>query len=245
MSQSTRVLSRGLVARCMVAATIAAVTVVAATNPRLEASSVVFSIETPSRVTMSRLVQAVRLGDSSGAGAQPAVQSEAPVAAANVSTCRTDLGPSALTLTISSIAYSCPVYTGGQATLDSGAVTFITDPSLTAVLADSPGAPGTLWLAGHRVSHGGAFAAVPSLVDGALVVVSKGTTTATYRVVGRVYVGVDHDQVVDAGGGATGLATAKSVLRPDLGANRAPRLVLQTCDGPTFRWMIYADLIEG
>jgi sortase (surface protein transpeptidase) len=218
------------------------------TNLRVGADPVVFSIDTSNRVTQSRLVQARRLDPpdpANGAGEQPASESEAPVAPVNVSTCRTDLGPPALIVTIPSLSYSCPVYTGGQATLNSGAVTSITDPSLTAVLADTPGAPGTLWLAGHRVSHGGAFAAVPSLADGALIVVSNATTTATYRVVGRIYVAVDHDQVVDAVGNATGLATAQSVLRTDLGGDGAPRLVLQTCDGPNFRWMIYADLAIG
>ena len=53
------------------------------------------------------------------------------------------------------------------------------------------------------------------------------------------------DEVVDASGQTSELATAAAVLRADLGASLAPRLVLQTCDADNFNWMIYADLIAG
>ena len=69
-----------------------------------------------------------------------------------------------------------------------GAVTLISDEAIKQVLADHPGAPGVLWLAGHRVSHGGAFAAVPDLAGGAIIAVDDGTLSASYRVVGRIYV---------------------------------------------------------
>ena len=82
----------------------------------------------------------------------PAVPVASPV---NRSTCRSDLDGAVMTLTIPDISYTCPVYAAGQATLNSGAVTLITDPAIAQVLADHPGAPGLLWLAGHRVSHGG------------------------------------------------------------------------------------------
>jgi sortase (surface protein transpeptidase) len=150
-----------------------------------------------------------------------------------------------MTITIPDISYSCPVYGGGQATLDSGAATQITDPAIQRVLADHPGGAGLLWIAGHRASHGGAFAAVPDLADGAIIVVADGTFTASYRVVGRLYVTVVNNRVVDASGQATGEATLDSIIRPDHGGDGASRLLLQTCDGDNNRWMIYADLVIG
>ena len=161
----------------------------------------------------------------------------------NQSTCRHDLPNAAMTITIPDISYSCPVYAGGQSMLNSGAATLITDSAIASVVADHPGGPGLLWIAGHRVSHGAAFAAVPNLADGALVTVSDGEYTATYRVVGRSYVSIMNDRVVDAQGNATGEATLDSILRADHGGNNAARLLLQTCDGDTHRWMIYADLV--
>ncbi|MGZ6980798.1 MAG: hypothetical protein ACXVH5_01405 [Ilumatobacteraceae bacterium] len=68
---------------------------------------------------------------------------------------------------------------------------------------------------------------------------------ALYRVVGRLYVTVSDNRVVDASGSPTGEATLDSIIRPDHGGNRAARLSLQTCDGDTHRWMIYADLVTG
>ena len=50
-------------------------------------------------------------------------------------------------------------------------------------------------------------------------------------------------RVVDAQGNPTGEATLDSILRADHGGNNAARLLLQTCDGDTHRWMIYADLV--
>ena len=148
-----------------------------------------------------------------------------------------------MTLTISDISYTCPVYAGGQAMLNSGAVTLISDAAIARVLADPSGAPGLVWLAGHRVSHGGAFAAVPDLADGAVITVDDATFSASYRIVGRMYVEIKNDRVVDASGHATGATTLDSIIRPDHGANGAARLLLQTCDGENHRWMIYADLI--
>ncbi|MEP7047086.1 MAG: sortase [Ilumatobacteraceae bacterium] len=161
----------------------------------------------------------------------------------NRSNCRQDLANPVMTITIPDVSYTCPVYSGGQAMLDSGAATLITDPAIAQVLADRPGGAGLLWVAGHRTSHGGAFAAVPTLADGALITVSDDTYTATYRVVGRLYVTIRNDRVVDANGNATGQATLDSIIRPDHGGNKAARLLLQTCDGDTHRWMIYADLV--
>jgi sortase (surface protein transpeptidase) len=204
------------------------------------------------------------VGAMSGAELAPAVrldppapvdpslsEADAPVAAApvapivNTSNCRSDLAGSAMTIQIPAISYSCPVYAGGQQMLNSGAVTQITDDAVASVLADYPGGPGVLWVAAHRSSHGGAFAAVPNLADGALVTMSDGTHTATYRIVGRIYVTIKNDRVVDSTGHATGAATLDSIIRPDHGGLGASRLLLQTCDGDDHRWMIYADLVTG
>jgi sortase (surface protein transpeptidase) len=174
----------------------------------------------------------------------PAPVAAAPAPMVNRSTCRHDLGGSVMTITIPDISYSCPVYAGGQAMLDSGAVTQISDEAIEPVLADQPGQPGVLWLAAHRVSHGGAFASVPDLADGALITVTEGTNTRTYKVVGRLYVTIKNDRVVDASGQATGAATLDSIIRPDHGGQGASRLLLQTCDGDAHRWMIYADLVS-
>lgn len=172
---------------------------------------------------------------SSAVALMPAVRLNPPVSpVVNQSNCRTDLANPVFTITIPDIAYSCPVYAGSQNTLDSGAVTQISDPAIARVLADHPGGPGLLWLAGHRTAHGGAFAAVPSLADGALIKIDG----ATYQVVGRAYVTIRNDRVV-----ATGEATLDSIIRPDHGGNGEGRLLLQTCDGADHRWMIYADLV--
>jgi sortase (surface protein transpeptidase)/transcriptional regulator with XRE-family HTH domain len=194
-------------------------------------------------------------GAADSAGLEPAVRVQVPVAATPETTvptgadsgsgCNTDPGAAVMSLTIADLSYDCPVYAGGQSQIDAGFVTLVTDAGANAVLATRPGDPGTLWLAGHRTTHGAAFADVPDLADGALVTVADGGTTATYRVVGRAYVEVSNDRVVDASGNATALATWESIIRTDLGGDLAPRLVLQTCDGSDFRWMIYADLVTG
>lgn len=169
----------------------------------------------------------------------------APSALPNQSGCNPDASEAVMTLVIPDIAYTCPVYPGGQPMIDAGFVTLVTDAGANPVLATRPGDPGTLWLAGHRTTRGAAFAQVPDLADGALVSVSSGGATATYRVVGRSYVEVRGGRVVDAAGTATATATWASIIRSDFSGNLAPRLVLQTCEGDDFRWMIYADLVSG
>jgi len=189
------------------------------------------------------------VGAPSGETLSPAVRLDVDVAVAsappveNRSTCRNDLAGAAMTITIPDISYSCPVYAGGQAMLNSGAVTQIYDDAISQVLADYPGGPGVFWIAGHRTSHGGAFAAVPNLADGALITLSDEANTATYRVIGRAYVAVQNDRVIDTSGHATSAATLDSIIRADHGGNGAARLLLQTCDGENHRWMIYADLV--
>ena len=163
----------------------------------------------------------------------------------NLSSCRTNLASPVATVSIPSISYQCPLYSGSQATIDSGAATWISQPASVTTLATHAGGPGAIWLAGHRSSHGGAFAAIPDLQDGAIVTVSDATGSASYRIVGRVYVQVRGGLVLDSTGTPTTAATLSALLRPDLGGSLEPRLVIQTCDGENFRWMIYGDLISG
>jgi hypothetical protein len=86
---------------------------------------------------------------------------------------------------------------------------------------------------------------MPDLVDGAVVTLTDATGTASYRVVGRVYVSVSGGLVVDSAGTPSNAATLDALLRPDHGAALEPRLVIQTCDGVDNRWMIFADLITS
>ena len=171
---------------------------------------------------------------------------EAPIVKPqNQSTCRDDLPGAVMTITMADISYRCPVYAGGQSVIDTGAATLITDQGVSPLLALHPGDGGTLWIAAHHSSHGGPFAEVPSLTDGAIITISDSNRTVSYRVVSRVHVSVRDGLVVDAAGEATDAATQDSVFRPDHGGAGEPRLLLQTCDGSNWRWMIYADLIVG
>lgn len=180
---------------------------------------------------------------------RPAVRMDAPrvsttsTTITNRSKCRTGETDAAMQISIVDISYDCPVYAGGQSTIDGGYVTLVDDRGTSPLLATQPGEPGTLWLAAHRTSHGGAFAAVPSLADGAIITLTEGTTQSTYVVVGRAYVEIRNGLVVDGSGQATHDATVDAIIRPDRGGNLAPRLLLQTCDGEDHRWMIYADLV--
>jgi sortase (surface protein transpeptidase) len=171
---------------------------------------------------------------------------ETPIVKAHTrSTCRADLPDEVMTITIADISYSCPVYAGGQSVIDTGAATLITDQGASPLLALHPGDGGTLWIAAHHSTHGGPFAEVPHLIDGAIITVSDGGRTVSYRVVSRVHVNVRDGLVVDAAGEASDSATQDSVFRPDHGGAGEPRLLLQTCDGSNWRWLVYADLVAG
>jgi hypothetical protein len=121
------------------------------------------------------------------------------------------------------IGYECAVYPGGQSVIDAGVATVITANESPFALASSPGDAGTLWITGHRESHGGPFAAVPDLADGAIITVSDGSAVASYVVVGRVYVEVRDGLAVDASGTPTEAATMDAVLRPDHRSSAAER----------------------
>lgn len=222
---------------------VAAATVVAAVGDRMVAAA-------PAPASATTIV-----GPAAVDGLAPAVRLKAPVVTpsvpvpveaapvVNVSSCRTDLGDSVATMTVPSISYACPIYSGTQATIDAGAATWVSQPSSITTLATHVGGPGTIWLAGHRTSHGGAFAAMPDLVDGAVLTLTDATGTASYRIVGRVYVQVSGGLVLDGTGTPSNAATLDALLRADRGGALEPRLVIQTCDGLNYRWMIYADLI--
>ncbi|MBI5090496.1 MAG: sortase, partial [Actinobacteria bacterium] len=179
-------------------------------------------------------VATVRTGESTGpvvtevtavsSTLQPAVRLDAPdpvptsaPATANQSTCRTGVDEAAMQITIDDISYDCPVYAGGQSTIDAGFVTLVNDRGTNSLLAEQPGDAGTLWLAAHRTSHGGAFAAVPSLVDGALITITQGTSEWTYVVVDRAYVTVSNGVVLDTYGRASHDATVDAIVRADQG----------------------------
>jgi sortase (surface protein transpeptidase) len=179
-----------------------------------------------------------------------AAASEAAVATTlppptNQSTCRSDLPGAVMTITMADISYECAVYPGGQSVIDAGVATVITAEESPLALATGPGDAGTLWITGHRVSHGGPFAAVPDLADGAIITVSDATATASYVIVGRAYVEIRDGLAVDATGQATEAATLDAVLRTDRNADLSRRLLVQTCDAEDFRWMIYADLVTA
>ena len=245
MSRLVSSRDRGVTGRAVIAAGLIAIATAATVS--------LWSADRPAVADAPRfqIQSASVVGAVSGETLSPAVRvdvdmtvaSAAPVV--NVSTCRNDLAGAVMTMTIPDISYSCNIFAGGQQMLNSGAATLITDDAISRVLADHPGGPGVFWLAGHRTSHGGAFAAVPNLSDRAPITLADGTRTATYRVVGRAYVAIWNDQVIDASGNATGAATLDSIIRPDHGGNGAARLLLQTCDGEGHRWMIYADLVTS
>ncbi len=88
------------------------------------------------------------------------VASEAPPR--DRSGCNPDPSEAVMSVVIPDIGYSCPVYVGGQPMIDAGFVTLVTDVGSNPALATRPGRPGTLWLAGHRTTHGAAFADVPT-----------------------------------------------------------------------------------
>jgi LPXTG-site transpeptidase (sortase) family protein len=230
-----------------------------------QASSVVVAAPTPAALTGSNTEATMTISVAKGAALLPALRLTAPAqteavapdaasasapptvtlpGVVNKSNCLSDPATQVMRVVIPSISYDCPVYAGGQAQIDSGLVTLVTGGA-DKRLATQPGDPGTIWLAAHRSVHGGAFSAVPSLADGALITVATGANIVTYRVVARAYVQVRNGLVVDGNGQATEAATLDSVFRADRNPTNAPRLVLQTCDGANFRWMIYADLVSG
>jgi sortase (surface protein transpeptidase) len=167
----------------------------------------------------------------------------------NRSSCRQGLEGSTAVMVIPSIGYVCPVFRGGQRTIDSGAATWFTGWPDRSEQASVIGGPGTVWMAGHRTSHGAPFLEIPNIPDGADVTFFVGAETVTYRIVGRMMFTVDSAGFVlsdtDGDGDLEGSAQAgyRAIFRDDLGGGMAPRLVLQTCDGRDGRWILYADRV--
>lgn len=144
------------------------------------------------------------------------------------STCRTDVPPVVMRLTIPSLGYSCPVVWPAdgntQAALDTGAVVGL-------LWALAPGQPGTIWVGGHHTSHGAPFADLLDLRPGDVVrldgVDHLAGYAGTYTVVETVNVARTDQAAPFRGADAT---------------DRNPRLTLQTSDGNDRLWMVYADL---
>jgi sortase (surface protein transpeptidase) len=243
---SAPVSGRGRSALIAFALASASVSATLATVPAFAAPAIAESAQPAASATGAAdadgLMPAVRLDVPTGEPATP-IEQQPIEEFVNRSRCRTSSATPTMTIVIAQIGYRCPVYPGGQSTLDLGFVTLMTDNGGSSVLTTRPGAAGTVWIAAHRTSHGGAFAAVPGLTEGAEITISDGESTATYRVVGRTRVQVRDGLVVDAAGQRSQAATIDSVIRADRGGNMAPRLLLQTCDGENFRWMVYADLV--
>ena len=196
-------------------------TTVPAVDATVAVEAVVEPIVEPTTAPTAELAVETPVEVASAGPVPAAAPAPAQAAPANQSGCRTDLARSVMTIEMLDIGYSCPVYAGGQSTIDSGAVTLITDQGSSPLLATHPGDSGTLWIAAHRTSHGAAFAAVPDLADGAIITVSDGGRTASYRVVGRAYVEARNGMVIDASGNPTDAATLDSVLRTDRGGDLA------------------------
>lgn len=81
---------------------------------------------------------------------------------------------------VSSVGIDLPVIGGGQSVIDEGRVAHYTAQGWEPAVP--PGAPGTYWLAAHRTTHGGPFAALPDIVVGAQVEVSTKDRTYVYTV---------------------------------------------------------------
>jgi hypothetical protein len=187
-------------------------------------------------------------GEAVGEAPAPPTTLGAPVIE-NRSSCRQGLDGSVAVMVIPSISYVCPVFRGGQRTIDSGAATWFTGWPDRSEQASTIGGPGTVWMAGHRTSHGAPFFEIPNIADGADVTFFVGAEAVTYRIVGRMMFTVDSAGFVlsdtDGDGDLEGSAQAgyRAIFRDDLGGGMVPRLVLQTCDGRDGRWILYADRV--
>lgn len=162
----------------------------------------------------------------------------------NLSTCRHLNREPIYTIIIPALSYNCPVYIGQQGTIDEGAVTLWEhfNPFGWA-MSLQPDQMGTHYLAAHRSTHGSPFYTVPNLHDGASIILTDGTYSQEYVVVGRRSVTVDaNGQVISP----EGVDIGTSILRDDQGGPYpfVNRITLQTCDGPSLRWMVYADRVH-
>lgn len=155
----------------------------------------------------------------------PAVVAQEPVPPPPSETSSTEAQPAArganeYVLEIPSIELSEPVVAGDQAELDQGAVTAVDWSAQGYPASCLPGEGCTVWLAGHRTTHGAVFARLPELGIGDPIAIHFHGQRFSYTVT----------SVADVPGSA-----APAVITGDL--------VLQTSLPGDRRLLIYADSV--
>jgi len=153
----------------------------------LDASKAVAAIPA---VTPAHARAAAPVAPSPAAPAPPAPTS--PVPSAPVTAPAPAAWPSGTVawLTVPAIGLDRPVFRGGQSTIDRGVATLFDDGPGGWRAPVAPGAPGTLWIAGHHTSHGAPFRHVDELAVGDVAIVrGLDGVPHTYRFVARRIVG--------------------------------------------------------
>jgi sortase (surface protein transpeptidase) len=158
------------------------------------------------------LTPMIAVGDSSPAAASPMSVSQRPAAV-----------PTDWYLEMPSLRFGADIQVGGQSSIDAGNVTLFDEWGPTI----APGEVGTLWLAGHRSSHGAVFRRLPNLRVNQTVNVNSYDEVFTYRITSRSVVGRDLDPTVIYGSDPA-----------------AKRIVLQ-CSWTRGRTIIYAGTLES
>jgi LPXTG-site transpeptidase (sortase) family protein len=90
-------------------------------------------------------------------------------------------------LEIPSLRFGADIYVGDQESIDAGSVTLFDGWSP----AVAPGEVGTVWLAGHRSSHGAPFRKLPRLRAGQTVNINSYDQVFTYRIATRTVTSQD------------------------------------------------------
>lgn len=109
----------------------------------------------------------------------------AAVVAALVTHCSTPSTSKVPQLTIPAIGLSRPVAVGDQQQIDKGNVV---NYSVDSDDGCWPGDDCTVWLAGHRTSHGGVFRKLPQLTSGDEVIIHYAGSSFVYVVTGFSFV---------------------------------------------------------
>jgi sortase (surface protein transpeptidase) len=132
-------------------------------------------------------------------------------------------------LTVPAIGLDRPIFRGGQSTIDRGVATLFDDGPGGWRAPVAPGAPGTLWIAGHHTSHGAPGRHVDELAVGDVAIVrGLDGVPHTYRFVARRIVG--------------------TAVYPDVVYGRDPsmrRLELQTSMGSAHRLLLTGVLVAA
>jgi LPXTG-site transpeptidase (sortase) family protein len=127
------------------------------------------------------------------------------------------------TVSIPSLGIDLPVIEGGQSVIDEGVVAHYEAAGWKDPV--DAGAAGTYWLAAHHATHGGPFAALPSISVGAEIRVTTGADTFVYTVTSTA--------VVDL------LPGDVAIYGVD---ESAPVILLQTCVDNTRRFLVHGTL---